>query len=53
VIRRRDPRGAEAILWRNLSARIRELQLSGDGRWLLIRHADFLDLVERGSGRIR
>ncbi|MFZ8845540.1 hypothetical protein [Thermoflexus sp.] len=53
VIRRRDPRGAEAILWRNLSARIRELQLSGDGRWLLIRHADFLDLVERGSARIR
>ncbi len=54
TVRQRDlSTGTEAILWRNPSARIRELRLSGDGRWLLIRHTDFLDLMERSSGRIR
>ncbi|GBD10052.1 hypothetical protein HRbin22_02315 [Candidatus Thermoflexus japonica] len=45
--------GAEEILWQRPGARIRQVLLSADQRWLAIQYGGSVDIVARATGEIR
>ncbi len=54
TVRALDPStGAEEILWQRPGARIRQVLLSADQRWLAIQYGGSVDIVARATGEIR